>query len=103
MREGYEVYEAYIDGHEAEIEEGKDFVVEVRDLATFARLVVRAKISKDPQAMPEGGKLWVRAYNDEDVQGPWAIQILEELDDDQVQPIRGDVARGITPEPPKIY
>lgn len=103
MREGYEVYEAYIDGHEAEIDEGKDFATEVRELATFTRMVVKARISKDPAALPEGHKLWVRAYNDEDVRGPWSIQILEELDDDEVQPIRGDVARGIKVEAPKIY
>ena len=103
MREGYEIYEAYIDGHEAEIDQGQEFAMEVRDLATFERIVVKARISKDPGALPEGAKLWVRAYNDEDVQGPWAIQIVEELDDDEVQPVRGDVARGIKVEAPKIY
>ncbi len=103
MREGYEIYEAYLDGHEAEVDQGREFAMEVRELATFERLVVRARISKDPAALPGAAKLWVRSYNDEDVLGPWAIQILEELDDDEVQPVRGDVARGIKVEAPKIY
>lgn len=103
MREGYEVYEAYIDGRETEIAQDQDFVTEVRDLATFTRMVVRARISKNPEALPEGTQLWVRAYNDEDIRGPWAIQILEELDEDEFQPIRGDVARGVKIEAPKIY
>lgn len=103
MREGYEVYEAYVDGHEAEIERGEEFALEVRDLATLARLVVRAIVSKDPTRTPGGQTLWVRAYNDEDILGPWAIQILEELDEDEVQPIRADVARGQAPQAPKIY
>ena len=103
MKEGYEIYEAYIDGHEAEIDQREVFTMEVRDLTSFARIVVKARISKDPAVMPEGRKLWVRAYNDEDVRGPWAIDIIEELDDDDVQPVRGDVARGVKIEAPKIY
>jgi len=103
VREGYEIYEAYIDGHEEEIDAGQAFITEVRELSTFARKVVRARIARSPDQLPQGEKLWVRAYNDEDILGPWAIEVLEELDEDQYQPIRGDVARGETPQAPKIY
>jgi len=103
VREGYEIYEAYIDGHEKEIDACEPFITEVRELDTFTRKVVRARIARSPDQLPQGQTLWVRAYNDEDIWGPWAIEILEELDEDQFQPIRGDVARGEAPKAPKIY
>jgi len=101
--EGYEVYEAYLDGHEGEIEKGEPFILEVRELATFQRKVVRAKVAREAGALAEGQPLWVRRYNEEFLPAPWAIQILEELDEDQVQPVRGDIARGEMPEQEKIY
>jgi hypothetical protein len=82
MKEGYEIYEAYIDGHQEEVARGEEIVVEVRDLAQFVRKVVRAKIAKPPATLPEGQKLWVRGYDETPLQEPWIIQVVEELDDE---------------------
>jgi hypothetical protein len=102
MREGYEVYEAYLDGHEGEIEAGEPFVLEVRDCAEMTRKVVRARVARSSAALPEGQPLWVRGYNEEFLPEPWAIQVEEELDQD-IQPLRGDIARGEMPEQERIY
>jgi len=41
--EGYEVYEAYLDGHEGEIDRGEPFILEVRELETLQRKVIMAR------------------------------------------------------------
>ena len=97
MRQGYEVYEAYLDGHEAEIESGEPFVLETRELATMVRMVVKAQVAKPPHKLTEGQTLWVRNYKEAYLEEPWQINILEELDEDEFQPIRGDIARGEEP------
>ncbi|HKZ50325.1 MAG TPA: hypothetical protein VJ256_01010 [Dehalococcoidia bacterium] len=103
MKEGYEVYEAYVDGHDGEIDKGQPFVLEVRGLADYVRRVVRARIARSQEALPQGEPLWVRAYNDEKVTGPWAIEIVEELDEEEYQPVRADIARGEKPKVEDIY
>lgn len=82
LREGYEVYEGYVDGHEEEMREGKPFIVEVRDLSTFTRMIVRALVSREKDAFPDGSPLWFKDLNDEIVPEPGSIKILEELDDE---------------------
>ncbi len=87
MKEGYEIYEAYLDGHHEEVARGEAIIVEVRDLTQFVRKVVRAKIAKPPAFLPEGKKLWVRGYDETPLGEPWSIEVVEELDD-EVQPER---------------
>ena len=53
--------------------------------------------------MPDSQKLWIRLYNEQAIAEPWCIQILEELDEDEVRPVRGDIARGITPKADDVY
>lgn len=103
MREGYEIYEAYLDGHEKEIEEEREFIVEVRDLAQLCRKVLKARVSRRQSAFPQGCDLWIRNYKEELQFQPWSIAVIEEMDDD-MQPVRGDMARGILPSrDDKIY
>jgi hypothetical protein len=102
-REGYEVYEAYVEGHEAEIEQGREFVLQVTDLTDFRQMVVRARVAKVPGDLPGSQPLWLRTYDEEMPEEPWGIQILEELDEDEVRPVRADVARGETPVREQIY
>lgn len=96
MREGYEIYEAYLDGHDQEINEGREFIVEVRDLAELCRKVLNAKISRKSDAFTDGCNLWVKNYKEELQPEPWSIYVIEEMDDD-IQPMRGDIVRGVTP------
>lgn len=92
MREGYEVYEAYLIGHEEEIEAGKELVLEIKNFEDFQRLVVRAIVSKSFDAIPEAEKLWVRDYKEDTIKHtePWAIKIIEELDEDEFEAKRFD-------------
>jgi len=85
LREGYEVYEGYIDNHREEMEHGKDFIVEIRDLSTFERLIVRAIVSREPDSIEGGTQLWIKDFYDEIIPNPGAIKILEELDDEEFQ------------------
>jgi hypothetical protein len=104
MRTGYEVYEAYLDGHEGEIERREPFIMEVRDLAEFTRKVVRARVAQPPERLPAAQDLWVRNYKDDSIRPePWSIEILEELDEEEVKPVRGDVARGELPSDARLY
>lgn len=87
MSEGYEIYEVYFQGHEKDIEEGKPFEMEIKDRATFARMVVKAKVARSKESLPSGQELWVRSYDRDEVkEDPWFIEIVEELDDDYIVP-----------------
>jgi hypothetical protein len=90
IRTGYEVYEGYITEHEQEIAEGKELILEVRDLETFVRMIVKAIVSKEADAIEGGSSLWLKDLNDEIVPKPGSIKILEELDDDEYQAIKSD-------------
>ncbi len=82
MREGYEVYRLYIDDQMEEIERGEPVVLEVRDLAIFSRMVVKAKVAKEKGALDRCDTLWLRDMKDVEEPEPWYIQIVEELPDD---------------------
>jgi len=103
LESGYEVFIAYLEGHEEEIEQQRDFVLEIRDRRDFSLKVVRAKVARSLAEMPSGEKLWVRTYDERELPEPWAIQILEELDEDEVRPLRADVARGDLPKRDQLY
>ncbi len=94
MREGYEVYQMYLEDLAEEIEKGKEIILEVRDLAEFTRKVVKAKVKKDPGGLPSGEKLWIRNLEDEVTDEIWAIQIIEELPDDAFKPKRTPTKKG---------
>lgn len=102
-REGYEVYEAYVEGHEAEIDQSQEFVLQVTDLSDFRQMVVRARVARTPGDLPGSRSLWLRTYQEEIAEEPWGVQILEELDEDEVRPTRADIARGESPAREAIY
>lgn len=81
-RKGYEVFHPFLDGHEKEIENLKEFVTEVRDLKDFSRKIVTAKISKDPAKLPDGEELWVKDAKENILPIPWRIQIVREMDEE---------------------
>ena len=87
MSEGYEIYEVYLQGHDKDIDDGNPFEMEIKDRSTFARMVVKAKVARSKEALPSGQELWIRSYDrDEVIEDPWAIEIVEELDDDHIVP-----------------
>lgn len=95
IRTGYEVYEGYIDGHEQEMAEGTPFIIEIRDLETFTRMIVKAIVSREKDAVPDGSPLWIKDYGDEIVPEPGSIKILEELDDEEYQGVKSEKAKEI--------
>ncbi|HJP39636.1 MAG TPA: hypothetical protein QF499_11000 [Gammaproteobacteria bacterium] len=91
----YEAYIGYLkdEDHETkpEIVSGEPLVLEVRDLDTFERLVVRAIVAESPNALDDGDELWVLDWIESKLEKPWSIQVLEELDEDAAETARSDV------------
>ena len=87
MSEEYEVYEVYLQGHEEDIEKKIPFEMEIKDRATFSRMVVKARVAKSKEDLPSGETLWIRSYEKDEIkEEPWVIEIVEELDDDYIVP-----------------
>lgn len=78
----YEVYIGYLDGKEDEIDVGNPILVELRDLSTFERKVVRAVVAQSPETLQDGDKLWVMDWVEKRQPEPWWIKIVEEMDED---------------------
>ncbi len=85
MSKVYVIFEAYLASNWSDIKAGKEVIVEVQYLETAMPLLVRARIARNREDLPQGDEL--RARNDDGVwkkEEPWAIEILEELDPDEV-------------------
>jgi len=81
----YAVFEVYLANNLADIEAGKEIICEVFRFDDASIHLVKAQISKKPEELPDGDELWVR--NDEGTwiaRNPWAINVIEELDPDEV-------------------
>ncbi len=75
-----------------EVREGKPFVVEVRDLDTFERLVVRAVVAEPGAQLEDSDELFVLDWIENRQEEPWSIRVLEELDEDEEEEAtRGDI------------
>lgn len=89
----YEVYIGYVTDAaqktRPEVVSGEPFVVEVRDLDTFERLVVRAQVAEPPNTIEGGDELWVLDWVEAKQPVPWSIKVLEEVDEDEIS--RSDV------------
>ena len=91
----YEVYIGYVtDASQRtrrEVADGEPVVMEIRDLDTFERLIVRALVAEPPERVEMGDELWVLDWVENRQPVPWSIRILEELDDDAIEAPRSDV------------
>ena len=102
MSEGYEIYEVYLMGHDKDIEEGNPFEMEIKDRETFTRMVVKAKVAKEKDALSNPEPLYIRDYQkDEEKPGNWFIEIVEELPDDHIVPRPDD--KSVPKETFKVY
>jgi hypothetical protein len=85
MALGYAIFEVYLAREWDNIKAGKEIVVEVHSRDDGSTHLVKAKIAKSKEKLPDGEALWVK---NEDggflAENPWAIKILEELDPDEV-------------------
>ncbi len=74
-----------------EIAAGEPFTIEVRDLETFERKIVRALVAAPPAALEGGEALWVLDWIEARLEAPWSIRILEELDEAAAEAERSDI------------
>jgi hypothetical protein len=74
-----------------EIAAGEPLVVEVRDLDTFERLVVKAHVTEPGTPLEGGDELWVLDWVEARLEEPWSIKVLEELDEDAASEARSDI------------
>jgi hypothetical protein len=76
----YEILEEYVLSQQAAIDQGNSVVVEVRDVDTFERLTVRARIFT-PNSDEEGkDTLVLRDLAENVAANDWSISIIEEVD-----------------------
>ena len=74
-----------------EVAAGEPFVIELRDLDTFERLVVRAIVAAPGEALEGGDQLWVLDWIENRIEEPWSVKVLEELDEEQEAAARADI------------
>ncbi len=85
MKTGFEVFQPLLDKNREAINAGQPVSLEVKEYATFTRKLVRARVSQSKEALKAPQDLWVMGSTEVLYPAPWAIEILEELDDDKVQ------------------
>lgn len=76
----YEVLEEYIESQRQEIESGRAVTVEIRDIDTFERLVVKARIGTPERPIAGADRLVLKNLAENVVSDAWTIEVLEELD-----------------------
>lgn len=89
----YEAYIGYVAEHDAEAESGEPVVLELRDLDTFERLVVRAVIAKPGTPLDGGDALWIVDWVEARQPNAWSIKVLEELDEEDATSFRSDISQ----------
>lgn len=80
----YEILEEYIESQRPDIERGNPIVIEIRDINTFERLVVKALIGVPGQPLDGGDSLILKNLAENVVSDQWTIKVLEELDTESV-------------------
>jgi hypothetical protein len=85
MKSGYEVFQPLIDKNIGAINAGETVMLEIKDCQTFTRLLVKAKVSKSKEQLNNAHDLWIVGSTEVPYADPWAIEIIEELDDDDVR------------------
>ena len=87
MREGYEISINTLEAKQKQIDEGSEIIIDVTDCSTWELKVVKARVAKSLESLPQAQQLWIRGRDRESRVLPesWAIQVLEELDEDEVE------------------
>lgn len=80
----YEVLEEYIESQRQDVEQGSAIVVEIRDVDTFERLVVKAQVGLPERPIAGGDQLILKNLAENTVSDAWTIRVLEELDPEAV-------------------
>ncbi|MCX7180414.1 MAG: hypothetical protein NTX56_17190 [Proteobacteria bacterium] len=88
----YEAYIGYVADRDAEIESGEPITLEVRDLDTYERMLVRAVVGKPGSTLADSDKLWIVDWVEEKQADPWLIKVLEELEEEDATGMRSDIS-----------
>jgi hypothetical protein len=92
----YEAYIGYLTDDTQEVRneviDGEPFVLEVRDLDTFERLVVKAIVANAPDNLEGGDELWVLDWTENKIETAWSIRVLEEVAEEDIEAERSDVS-----------
>ncbi len=99
VRDGYEISEKYIQAQKEEIEKGNPVIVEVRDLSTIERKIMRAIIKPEKEEGFEN--LWIRTSDELILQEPWYIKPIEEVDDRELDKIMDKLQ--VSKDTPQIW
>jgi len=87
----YEAYIGYVAEKEADIEVQTPIVLEVRDVETYERKVVKALVGKPGSELVDADNLWILDWVEARQELPWRIVILEELDEEDATSLRSDI------------
>jgi hypothetical protein len=82
---GYEVFQPMLDANRDAINSGEPVMLEIKEYATISRKLVKAKVAKSKDQLENPEELWVMGPTEVLYPDPWAIEIIEELNDDEVQ------------------
>jgi hypothetical protein len=88
----FEAYIGYVAEKDAETESGESFVLEVRDLDTYERKIVRAIVSKPETELADSDLLWILDWVEARQADPWHIRVLEELEEEDATSLRSDIS-----------
>jgi hypothetical protein len=80
----FEILEEYVESQRQDIEQGREVTVEIRDIDSFERLVVRAQIGVPAQPIDGGDRLVLKNLAENVVSDQWTIRVVEELDAETV-------------------
>jgi hypothetical protein len=87
----FEAYIGYVAERDGAIAAGEALVLEVRDLDTYERQVVRAVVAPPGAVLDGGDDLWILDWVEARQPEPWRIRVLEELDEDAAAAARSDI------------
>jgi len=80
----YEILEEYVESQRQAVEQGQPVVVEIQDIETFERLVVKARIGTPDAPVANGDRLVLKNLAENVVSDKWTIEVIEELDAETV-------------------
>ena len=95
MSEEYEIFEAWVQKYEDQINAGEEVLVPLKNLDTFFKLAARAKIAKTDEGLKDAIPLRVVTDMGEKREGMF-IQVIEEIDISEVGSIETGGTREMT-------
>lgn len=95
MSEEYEIFEAWVQKYENQINAGEEVLVPLKNLDTFFKLAARAKIAKTNEGLKDAIPLRVVTDMGEKREGMF-IQVIEEIDISEVGSIETGGTREMT-------